>query len=215
MRGAHQGVPVAALPGSPAGGLFSGLFGGNAPTPHTAGAGAAGADPSAPAIRRARAAPASTAGCSTICSDAAEISAARPRRARSARVEIHSTSVAQPIAATAAASGQALDPSSASDHRPAQRRRALLHEAEQRGGRARALRKRRHRAGDRLRQHHAEAGEIERHRQHQRGGGGQARARPPSPCRARRPPSRAAPTPRVRSSPSRITSRAASVVPIM
>jgi penicillin-binding protein 1A len=30
MRGAHQGVPVASLPGSaPSGGLFSGLFGGS------------------------------------------------------------------------------------------------------------------------------------------------------------------------------------------
>ncbi len=33
MRGVHQGVPVAALPGAPAGGMLSGLFsGGNAPT---------------------------------------------------------------------------------------------------------------------------------------------------------------------------------------
>ena len=31
MRGAHQGVPVAALPGPPAGGMLSGLFNGNAP----------------------------------------------------------------------------------------------------------------------------------------------------------------------------------------
>ena len=31
MRGAHQGVPVAALPGPPAGGVLSGLFSGNAP----------------------------------------------------------------------------------------------------------------------------------------------------------------------------------------
>ena len=31
MRGAHQGVPVAALPGPPAGGMFSGLFSSNAP----------------------------------------------------------------------------------------------------------------------------------------------------------------------------------------
>ena len=31
MRSAHQGVPVAALPGAPAGGLLSGLFGTNAP----------------------------------------------------------------------------------------------------------------------------------------------------------------------------------------
>ena len=54
MRGAHQGVPVAALPGPPAGGLFSGLFGGNAPRPNGRhGAGAAGADPIRPAIRRA------------------------------------------------------------------------------------------------------------------------------------------------------------------
>ena len=30
MRGAHQGVPVAALPGAPSGGLLSNLFGGNA-----------------------------------------------------------------------------------------------------------------------------------------------------------------------------------------
>ena len=34
MRGAHQGVPVASLPGAPGGGLFSGLFGGpSRPTP--------------------------------------------------------------------------------------------------------------------------------------------------------------------------------------
>ena len=34
MRGAHQGVPVASLPGASSGGLFSGLFsGGSAPTP--------------------------------------------------------------------------------------------------------------------------------------------------------------------------------------
>ena len=33
MRGAHQGVPVAALPSSSGGGLFSGLLGGGAPTP--------------------------------------------------------------------------------------------------------------------------------------------------------------------------------------
>ncbi len=33
MRGAHQGVAVAALPGSSGGGLFSGLSGGSAPTP--------------------------------------------------------------------------------------------------------------------------------------------------------------------------------------
>jgi penicillin-binding protein 1A len=34
MRGAHQGVPVASLPGASSGGLFSGLFGsGSSPTP--------------------------------------------------------------------------------------------------------------------------------------------------------------------------------------
>jgi penicillin-binding protein 1A len=32
MRDAHQGVPVAALPGATGGGLFSGLFGGGAPS---------------------------------------------------------------------------------------------------------------------------------------------------------------------------------------
>ncbi len=37
MRGAHQGVPVAALPGPPAGGLLSGLVSGNAPAPATDG----------------------------------------------------------------------------------------------------------------------------------------------------------------------------------
>jgi len=37
MRGAHQGVPVAALPGPPAGGALSGLFSGNAPAPATDG----------------------------------------------------------------------------------------------------------------------------------------------------------------------------------
>ncbi len=33
MRGAHQGVPVASLPGASTGNLFSGLFGGSRPTP--------------------------------------------------------------------------------------------------------------------------------------------------------------------------------------
>ena len=33
MRGAHQGVPVAALPGPPAGGMMAGLFGNNSPAP--------------------------------------------------------------------------------------------------------------------------------------------------------------------------------------
>jgi len=37
MRGAHQGVPVAALPGPPAGGVLSGLFSGIAPAPATDG----------------------------------------------------------------------------------------------------------------------------------------------------------------------------------
>ena len=37
MRGAHQGVPVAALPGPPAGGGLSTLFSGNAPAPATDG----------------------------------------------------------------------------------------------------------------------------------------------------------------------------------
>ncbi len=37
MRGAHQGVPVAALPGEPPGGVFSGLFNGNAPARETDG----------------------------------------------------------------------------------------------------------------------------------------------------------------------------------
>ncbi len=36
MRDAHQGVPVAALPGAAGGGLFSGLSGGSAPTPPAA-----------------------------------------------------------------------------------------------------------------------------------------------------------------------------------
>jgi penicillin-binding protein 1A len=37
MRGAHQGVPVAALPGPPAGGMLSGLFSGNTPASATDG----------------------------------------------------------------------------------------------------------------------------------------------------------------------------------
>ncbi len=37
MRTAHQGVAVAALPGPPAGGMMSGLFSSNAPTPSTDG----------------------------------------------------------------------------------------------------------------------------------------------------------------------------------
>ena len=38
MRGAHQRVPVMALPGPPAGGVMSGLFSSNAPAPATEGA---------------------------------------------------------------------------------------------------------------------------------------------------------------------------------
>ena len=37
MRGAHQGVPVAAPARPAAGGVFSGLFGGNAPARQTDG----------------------------------------------------------------------------------------------------------------------------------------------------------------------------------
>ena len=70
MRGALQGVPVAGLPGySSGGGLFSGLFG----RQRLATAAASACSRSPPArSRRPAAAAASTAGCSTICSDAAE-----------------------------------------------------------------------------------------------------------------------------------------------
>ena len=215
MRGAHQGVPVAALPGPPAGGLFSGLFGGNAPAPCNGRHGAAGADPIAPATRQPARAAASTAGCSIICSAAAGTSAVWPRAPAARALISTAASVAQPIAATAPASGQALLPSSEPTTAPHSAATALLHEAEQRGGRARAFRKRRHGAGDRLRQHHAETGEIERHRQHQRGGGGQSERDRQPPCRGRRPPS---PRRRGRAcgrARCRITSRAASVVPAM
>jgi penicillin-binding protein 1A len=36
MRDAHQGVPIAALPSAPSGGLLSGLFGGGAQAPSSA-----------------------------------------------------------------------------------------------------------------------------------------------------------------------------------
>ena len=211
MRGAHQGVPVAALPGPPAGGMFSGLFSGNAPAPQrTAARRCRRRRSNRPAIRRPRAAPASTAGCSTICSGPALklvltrfhqrtgihlaenvwiIQCCVAARARSARVKIQIAKRRAAHRRHRAGQRPGAGAEQRSDHRPAQRRRTLLHEAEQRGGRAGPLRKRRHGAGDRLRQHHAETGEIERHRQHQRGGRGQARAQPPSPYPARRPPS--------------------------
>jgi len=47
MREAHQGVPVAALPGASGGGLFSGLFGGNAPARERSTAGMAPVPPAA------------------------------------------------------------------------------------------------------------------------------------------------------------------------
>ena len=56
MREAHQGVPVASLPGSSGGGLFSGLFGGNAPAPRRSGA----------AGRRRRAASDATTGTASL-----------------------------------------------------------------------------------------------------------------------------------------------------
>ena len=90
MRSAHQGVPVAALPGGGNGGGFlSGLFGGNrrapAPAASTVGAAPAAAGRRSGPDRRLRAAkaPASTAGCSIISSAAAE---ARPRRPRYCRL---------------------------------------------------------------------------------------------------------------------------------
>ena len=89
------------------------------------------------------------------------------RRARAQpRVAIHNTSVAQPIAATPAANGQALVPSIA-DHRT-DIAATLCCTKPSNGRPRRALRKWRHGAGDRLRQHHAEAGEIDRHRQNER-----------------------------------------------
>ena len=69
MRGAHQGVPVANLPGSSSGGgLFSGLFSSNAPSPSAGSVRHAppAAAPATPAMTaNARA---STAGCSITCS---------------------------------------------------------------------------------------------------------------------------------------------------
>ena len=70
--------------------------------------------------------------------------------------------------ATAPATGQAFWPEQPADQRAAGRRQDLLHETEQRRRRAGAIGKRHQRTGDRLRQHHAETGEIDRDRQHQR-----------------------------------------------
>ena len=134
MRDAHQGVPVASLPGASGGGLFTGLFGGApaAPQPKATYA-AAPIPPRRSRLRhrkhgqrirmrrfrprllahrhRRRAQPpalqASTAGCSIICSAGANYFSWR-----TARVTNHSSSDAQPITATAAASGQAFSPSS-------------------------------------------------------------------------------------------------------
>ena len=75
-----------------------------------------------------------------------------------------------------------------------------------------AFRKRRHGAGDRLRQHHAETREIERHRQHQRGGGGEPecdRQHHGDPAARHRGGAEA----HRRVDPMRITKRAAIVVP--
>ena len=47
MREAHQGVPVAALPGASGGGLFSGLFGGHVPAPQRSSVGMAPVPPAA------------------------------------------------------------------------------------------------------------------------------------------------------------------------
>src|SRR5690606_28959637 len=57
MRSAHQGVPVASLPGSAGGGLFSGLFAGNTPAPANATTGMAPVPP-APVPQTAGNAPA-------------------------------------------------------------------------------------------------------------------------------------------------------------
>jgi hypothetical protein len=58
-----------------------------------------------------------------------------------------------------------------SDRRPAKRCRSLLQEPEQRRCSPGPFGKRRHRTGNALRQHHAEAGKINRHRKNQRHGG--------------------------------------------
>ena len=66
MREAHQGVPVAALPGASGGGLFSGLFGGNAP-PAPARASAPSSDaPIPPAAIGSATASRSTSGTASI-----------------------------------------------------------------------------------------------------------------------------------------------------
>ena len=82
MRGAHQGVPVAALPGPPAAACSPDLFGGWPAPARTAGRRCRRRPSGRRATRRARAAPASTAGCSTICSGAPGISVGCPRAQR-------------------------------------------------------------------------------------------------------------------------------------
>ena len=58
-----------------------------------------------------------------------------------------------------------------SDRRPTHRCHGLLHKSEQRRSRPGPFGKWRHRTGDSLRQHHAEARKIDRHRKNQRHGG--------------------------------------------
>ena len=99
MRGAHQGVPVASLPGRPA-----------AASSRDCSATARGRHRPRRCNRlppRARPRPepaASTAGCLTVSSAAVSAS----RRGGSPRVASQSSNVANPIAATPSASGQAL-----------------------------------------------------------------------------------------------------------
>ena len=218
MRGAHQGVPVAGLPGAPRRRLVLRPVRRHAPAPATDGSAPrppAAIQPRRIAIARPTAAAASTAGCSTICSAAAELVLAGGARAHGARRNPQHQRRACPCSRHAGGKRPGALAEQHADHRAAQRRHALLDEAEQRGGRAGALGKRRHRAGDRLRQHHAEAGEIDRHRQDQRE---RPRSRPsataatmPSPPSAQA----QAPMPIMPSSPSRVTSRADSVEPVM
>ena len=98
-----------------------------------------------------------------------------------ARVASQRPSVTKPIVATPPRAARRFDPGTS---RPARRtpRHALLNETKQRRGSAGAFGKRRHRAGDALRQHHAKAGEIDRHRQYQRQRRTSDRTRPPPPC---------------------------------
>ena len=208
MRGAHQGVPVAALPGPPAGDAVRDCSAAmRRRVKRTAWRRRRRFKP--PAMRHRRAAAASTAGCSIICSGAAETSAVWPRARAPRASKSISRSVAQPITATAPASGQALDAEQRADHHPAQRRARSA-------ARSRAARRprppvpetaswrRRSPAAAPCRDRRDKAPSATPARRRRSSPNATAITMPSPPAAIA-----AAPTPSVRSSPCRITSRAA------